>query len=99
MAEAYMIIGVDVHDDEAFAPYAQQVPAMMAKYGGEVLVANDSFDVREGSFTRKRAVILKFPSMEQMTAFYDSEEYAPMIELRKSVSDGDVVLVEGFELA
>jgi uncharacterized protein (DUF1330 family) len=50
----------------------------------------------EGSYSRKRAVILKFPSMEQWRAFYDSDEYAPMIELRKKCSDGDLVMVEGF---
>jgi uncharacterized protein (DUF1330 family) len=95
MAEAYMIIGVDVNDVEAFGPYAEQVPPMMAKYGGEVVVANETYSVLEGEFTRQRAVILKFPSMERAQAFYDSEEYAPMIELRKAVSDGDLVLVEG----
>jgi len=96
MPAAYMIIGVDVHDEENFGPYAEQVPAMMAKYGGEVLVANEEFEVMEGSYSRKRAVILKFPSMEQCRAFYDSDEYAPMIELRKKCSDGDLVMVEGF---
>jgi uncharacterized protein (DUF1330 family) len=33
MPAAYMIIGVDVHDEENFGPYVEQVPAMMAKYG------------------------------------------------------------------
>jgi len=96
MAEAYMIIGIDVHDAAGFGPYAELVPPILAKYGGEVIVANDAFDVLEGNYSRQRAVILKFPSMEKAQAFYDSEEYAPMITLRESVSDGDVVLVEGF---
>ena len=95
MGAAYMIIGVDVHDEENFGPYAQEVPPMMAKYGGEVLVANEEFEVREGTYSRKRAVILKFPSMDQARAFYDSDEYAPMIELRQKCADGDLVLVEG----
>ena len=95
MGAAYMIIGVDLHDEANFGPYAEEVPAMMAKYGGEVLVANEEFDVIEGNYSRRRAVILKFPSMEQARAFYDSDEYAPMIDLRKQCSDGDLVLVEG----
>ena len=95
MAAAYMIIGVTVTDEASFGPYAQEVPSMMAKYGGEVVVVDDNFEVLEGSFDRKRAVILKFPSMEQARDFYNSDEYAPMIELRKACTDGDVVLVQG----
>jgi uncharacterized protein (DUF1330 family) len=95
MAAAYMIIGIDIHDNVAFAPYGAGVAPILASYGAEVVVASDAFDVLEGTYTRKRSVILKFPSMEKARTFFGSDEYAPMIALRETCSDGDIILVEG----
>jgi len=95
MAAAYMVIGIDIHDAEAFVPYAEGVGPMLARYGAEVIVATDEFDVLEGTYSRKRPVIIKFPSMEKARTFYESDEYAPMIALRETCSDGDIILVEG----
>ncbi len=40
-------------------------------------------------------IVLEFPSMEQAKAWYHDPEYSPMIKLRQTGSDGDVVVVDG----
>jgi len=95
MAAAYMIIGIDINDVDAFQPYLEQVPAVLDSYGAEIVVATNDFDVLEGTYSRRRSVILKFPSMEVAREFYGSAEYAPLIALRETCSEGDIILVEG----
>jgi len=40
-------------------------------------------------------VVLEFPSMEHARAWYRDLEYAPLIRLRQSGSDTELVLVDG----
>ena len=48
------------------------------------------------TYPADRVVVLEFPSMEKLRAFYDSPDYASLIALRQSAADGTVALVEGF---
>ena len=43
----------------------------------------------------KRLVIIEFPDMAAAHAWHESEGYAPLIALRQSASDTDMVVVEG----
>ena len=39
--------------------------------------------------------MIEFPDAAAARAWWDSEAYAPLKELRRSASDTDIVLVEG----
>ena len=52
-------------------------------------------EVLEGKHDGRRVVVLEFPSMAQLRAFWDSPEYAPLRALRQSASEGDLWAVEG----
>jgi uncharacterized protein (DUF1330 family) len=43
----------------------------------------------------KRLVIIEFPDMDAARAWHGSDAYAPLIALRQSASDTDIVVVEG----
>ena len=47
----------------------------MKAHGAEVCVRGGKVEVLEGDWTPQRVVMLKFPSVEQAKAFYDSAEY------------------------
>ena len=47
----------------------------MKAHGAEVCVRGGKVEVLEGDWKPARVVMLKFPSMEQAKAFYDSVEY------------------------
>lgn len=92
---AYIIGQVRVDDPERYAEYRAGVPAAVAKYGGRFLVRGPKVEVLEGSHDGRRLVVLEFPTMAQLRAFWDSPEYGPLRSLRQSASEGDLWAVEG----
>ena len=61
---AYMLVDVDVRDAEQYAKYRDEVPALIAKHGGEYLVRGGDFDVVEGDWQPHRLVLFRFPSRQ-----------------------------------
>ena len=92
---AYLIGQINVTEPERYAEYRAQVPAVLAKYGGRFLVRGPKVAVLEGKYGGERLVVIEFPSMAQLEAFYQSPEYAPLIALRTSASTGDLWAVSG----
>lgn len=93
---AYLIANIDVTDLAGFEEYRAGVPAVIAQYGGRYLVRGGAISAVEGVSPFKRLVVLEFPTMDTLKAFYHSPEYAPLLQLRMAASTGEVVLVEGF---
>lgn len=85
-------------EDLQFGPdivsYLQRIDATLEAYGGEFLVHGTRPELREGSFGGD-CVVIRFPSMEQARAWYDSDAYAPLIPLRTQHSRSTVFLLEG----
>lgn len=92
---AYMIFGVDIDDIDSFRRYGEGAGPMLANYGGTVLSATNRIELLDGNWSRGRATVLKFPSLDQARALWEAPEYAPLKALRESCSRSDVVLVEG----
>jgi uncharacterized protein (DUF1330 family) len=92
---AYLIADVEIHDPQTYKAYQQSAPATIAAHGGRYLVRGGATEVVEGSWSPKRCVILEFPSMAQLRAWYDSSEYLPLRELRKKSTRSNLVMVEG----
>ena len=97
MPKAYFVAQIEVKDPETFAKYREQVPAIVAQYGGRYVVRGGASEVMEGQWPDRRTVILEFPSMEQAKAWHRSPEYQPLLRLRESASESSALLVEGFE--
>lgn len=92
---AYLIANLQVHDPAVFAQYGAQVAPMIAARGGRYLVRGGAVTAAEGEPGLHRVVIVEYPDMAALRAFYDSAEYAPLIALRTSASTGTVAFVEG----
>jgi uncharacterized protein (DUF1330 family) len=92
---AYLIANVDVTDPAAYDAYRSRVAPLVAKFGGRFLVRGGEHAVLEGAWQPRRLVVIEFPSMESLRAWYGSDEYAPLIALRKQAASGDLVAVEG----
>ena len=93
---AYLIANIDVTDPAGFATYRDQVPAVIAQYGGKYLTRGGTIEAVEGTSPFKRLVVLEFPTMAALQTFYRSPEYAPLIVLRQQSSRGEVLLVDGY---
>lgn len=95
MPAGYVIAEVEVKNPKEYEEYRKQVPATVEKYGGEFVVRGGTATPLEGAPWKGRIVVLKFPSVEQARAWYDSAEYAGPKALRQAHSEGRLVLVEG----
>ena len=91
---AYALVNVDITDSAGFAEYRKLVPASIAEFGGRFLTRGGATEVLEGEWIPKRLVILEFPSVPTLKAWYDSPEYQRLLELRNRTAISDFV-VEG----
>ena len=92
---AYLHADIEITDTATYEEYRRQVPAMIAAHGGRYLVRGGAMQVLEGQRSASRRVILEFPDMAHLLAFYNSPEYAPMKALRQRASHGSLVAIEG----
>lgn len=93
--KGYWVAHVRVDDPEAYEKYRQANALAFDKYGARFLVRGGPQETREGS-VKPRTVVLEFESYATAVACYDSPEYQAAKALRDPVSDGDMVIVEGY---
>jgi uncharacterized protein (DUF1330 family) len=94
---AYVVVNVDVRDPVRYQEYRKMVPATLAAYGGRFLVRGPELHEMEGQWPRPRLVIVQFPDVDSAKRWWASPEYAEAKKLRQSISDAELVIVEGFE--
>jgi uncharacterized protein (DUF1330 family) len=92
---AYLFAEIEVVDPQKYEEYRRRVPPLVAAHGGKYLARGGALEVKEGDWAPKRLVLLEFPSMAQARRFYDSPEYAPLLELRKKATRSKLVFLEG----
>ena len=92
---AYVIVDIEVTDPEAYEEYREQVPALVAKFGGKYLARGGEMERVEGDWNPTRLVVLEFESMERVKEFYYSEEYEPLKNIRIAATKSNMVLVDG----
>ena len=95
---AYMVGMLDIRDPSWLRDYRAKTEALIRQYGGRYLVRGGAMEVLEGDKPAPSAmVVVEFPSMEQARAWYNDPEYGPLIALRMTGADLDLILVEGLE--
>jgi uncharacterized protein (DUF1330 family) len=94
---AYVIASVtDAWDSEKLAEYRRRNTDVVAAHGGRFLVRGGEHETLEGNWTPVRLVVMEFPDRDAARAWYESDDYAPLRELRRQASDTEIVLVEGY---
>lgn len=95
---AYCLFDVfKVTDSEKMEAYRSQVFANVAKHGGRYIVVGGSAKIMEGNWQLTFPVLIEFPTLEQAYHWYNSEDYAPIKQLRCEASESNAVFIEGFE--
>jgi uncharacterized protein (DUF1330 family) len=94
---AYIVAQLDVKNTNWQKEYGPKAGALVQKHGGKILAgAGSALERLEGTRALPSVLfILEFPSLEQAKAWYNDPEYAPMIQLRQTGADADIVVVEG----
>lgn len=96
---AYVVSRVAIRDREAMSRYIAAAGESVAAYGGRYLVRGGDIQALEGEWEHDRMVVLEFPSRDAALAWYESDEYRPLRELRWSSADANILLAGGADPA
>ena len=94
---AYIVVEAVIRDAAKFAAYAQQVPALVERFGGEYLVLGGASETLEGDWGEQRLVVHRWPDMASARRFWHSPEYARCKQLREGTGEFRVMLLPGHD--
>lgn len=95
---AYLIAEHEIANAEMFEEYRSRVAPMIAKFGGRYLTRGGSHTILESQnavWHPDRVVIIEFPDIAALNAWYASPEYQPLIELRQRSASDMLITLEG----
>ena len=96
---AYWIAEHTITDPAKFEEYRRMVAPMIAGHGGRYITKPGSHKILETARRPPdRVVIIEFPDMSALNAWYNSAEYQPLVALRQSAVDMDretLITLEG----
>lgn len=93
---AYLIADTLLTDPERYEEYKAQARPLAESYGGEYVVRGGEMRVKEGElWSPTRLVAIRFPSVEQANAFYESQAYQAILGISRDSARRTVVIVEG----
>ena len=93
---AYFMVQINFKDfDDSMQRYGQFAMPMIKEYGGEMIAGSPAPKVLEGAWNGNWAAVLRFPSLDMAEAWYASEDYRPLKDLRMNelTDDGRVLLL------
>ena len=91
---ALLLADVDVKDPDAYAEYRSANPGLVKKYGGRYLAVGGDVQFIEGDWIPRRTIIIEFPDMAALKAFYSSPEYVELRKIRWKSADSRIVAFE-----
>jgi len=93
---AYVIACVtDAWDQDKLVEYRERNTAAVARHGGRFVARGGRQEILEGGYEPKRVVIIEFADLDAARGWYESDDYAPLRELRQSASKTDILVAEG----
>ncbi len=94
----YWIARAKVIDPVAYKRYTDRVPAVLKRYGGEVLSRGARYETLEGPDHFNRFVLLKFGSDEAAKRCFQSPEYVEAASFRRSgAGENELTVVDAGE--
>lgn len=98
MTKAYYIVNITVTNPEGFADYCNQ--AFTTKtFGGKIIIRTDKATQVEGVPSGDMHVVIEFPTRNAAEAWYNSDAYQNIINLRKENTISNIILVDGYTSA
>ena len=91
---AFLIADIDVKDADVYQAYRSANPDIVNKYGGRYVALGGEVTALEGDWHPRRTVIIEFPDMDALKAFYSCEEYVALREIRWRSAESRLVAIE-----
>ena len=96
MRKGYWIGRVDVTDEDKYKAYLAANAAPFREYGGRFLVRGGTYHTAEGE-SRKRNVVIEFPSYQAALDCWNSAGYQAARDLRQGGAVADILVIEGYD--
>lgn len=93
----YVIVDVDVQDEQDYAEYRAKAPATVAAAGGKYIVRGGAVHHQEPGWDVHRFVVLEFPSVAAAQAWYRSPAYQQILPIRLRSTRSRMMMVEGLD--
>lgn len=96
---AFLIADAVPHDPDAYraSGYLEAAVRTAATHGGRYRVRGGEMTALEGEWDLRRVVIIEFPTMDDLRAWYDDPEYQAWIPVRQRLTQSRILAVEGID--
>lgn len=95
---AYVISEVEILDETQGQRYRDLAAESIARHGGRYIVRGVRPEVPEGDWAAaQRVVVVEFPTMEQLRAWYASDDYAEALAIRDTALTRRLLFVDGVD--
>lgn len=92
---AYGVAHIRVTDPDRYQRYQDRFMAVLMKYGGRLLAADDAPHIAEGDCAPVKIVIVKFTGRQALESWLNSSDYQAIAADRRAASEGAIFLVQG----
>jgi uncharacterized protein (DUF1330 family) len=96
MMAAYIVGRLQVTHLDWVGEYIPKVSQLIAEHGGRFLVRRgDPVQIEGNEPAPDAAIIIEFPDRDSALRFWNSPEFAPLVELRQTGSHMEATLLDG----
>ena len=93
---AYVFFNIlEIVDQKKMEEYGRRIGSTVEQFGGRYLVRGGNINVVEGDWRPVIPIIIEFPSLEQAYAWYESEDYKELRDLRSGAAKLNALFIEG----
>jgi uncharacterized protein (DUF1330 family) len=94
---AFFVVQATVSDEQQYKLYSAAVAPLIGKFGGKLVARQGAIEVLEGSHDTRPVLMVQFPDMDTIRAFWGSPEYASVKKLRDGAATIDVWAFPGHQ--
>jgi len=92
----YMIIEIDIKNEELYSQYVEKVPEIIDQYGGRYLIRGGEVTPLSGHWNPERIIVIAFETVEQLQRCFSSPEYLELAPLREQSTVSKAIMVESY---
>ena len=92
--KAFYMIDITIKDGQKFQEYVDHAKRLVEKFGGGMLIRGRELDSDNKPVEGKLIGVMEFPSVEIARAWYNSDEYRAIIQIRDAGSISEFTLYE-----
>ena len=88
---AFFVATVTIKDPQKFQDYARKAGETFAAHGGEPVLRGKVEKALAGTADHKTVGIIRFPSLDALSAWFNSDAYQAIVPLRDEAADVTIV--------